>query len=186
MEGPGAETDMRRWILGYAIPAPHSHNMQFWLVDVRSPNELVLHCDLTRLLPETDPFARQIMMSHGTFLELLDIAARERGLRAEVSLFPEGPFGPSTRDQRPVARIRLMPDPCGTQGPAVRTDPPTPRQSQSVRPARRVPADAWQSMLESVKPNPLRFGFVGTDQLNALRRHQTIAAEAWRIELTTP
>jgi hypothetical protein len=47
------------------------------------------HCcaaTATRLLPETDPFGRQIMMSHGTFLELLDLAARERGQRAEITL----------------------------------------------------------------------------------------------------
>jgi hypothetical protein len=42
--------------------------------------------DLARLLPATDPFSRQIMMSHGTSLELLDIAARERGLRADKHL----------------------------------------------------------------------------------------------------
>ena len=37
--------------------------------------------DRSRLLPETDPFSRQIMMSHGTFLELLDLAARRFEVR---------------------------------------------------------------------------------------------------------
>lgn len=109
-QGPGPEADPRRWILGDAILAPHSHNLQSWLVDLRTPDEIVLRCDLGRLLPETDPFSRQIMMSHGTFLELLDIAARERGLRADITLFPEGAFGSEKLDERPVARIRLMPD----------------------------------------------------------------------------
>jgi hypothetical protein len=116
-QGPGAEPDTRRWMLGYAILAPHSHNLQSWLLDLRTPDEIVLHCDLTRLLPETDPFSRQIMMSHGTFLELLDIAARERGLKADIALFPEGPFGPAVIDQRPVARIRLAPDPAAAKDP---------------------------------------------------------------------
>jgi hypothetical protein len=52
--------------------------MQSWLVDPRTPGEILLRCDLTRLLPKTDPFSQQIMMSHCTFLELLDIAARTR------------------------------------------------------------------------------------------------------------
>ena len=78
-QGPGQEPDLRRWILGHAILAPHSHNLQSWLVDLRTPDEILLRCDPTRLLPETDPFSRQIMMSHGTFIELLDLAARERG-----------------------------------------------------------------------------------------------------------
>jgi len=50
-QGPGAEPDARRWILGYAILAPHSHNLQSWLLDLRTPDEIVLHCDLSRLLP---------------------------------------------------------------------------------------------------------------------------------------
>jgi hypothetical protein len=86
--GPGDEPDLRRWVLAWAILAPHSHNLQSWLVDLRTPDRITLYCDVTRLLPQTDPFSRQIMMSHGTFLELLDLAARERGQRAEISLFP--------------------------------------------------------------------------------------------------
>jgi hypothetical protein len=185
-KGPGAEPDLRRRILGYAILAPHSHNLQSWLVDLRTPNEIVLRCDLTRLLPETDPFSRQIMMSHGTFLEVLDIAAREHGLKAEISLFPEGPFGPLTIDDRPVARIRLLADPGIAKDPlfAQILNRRTNRSAYDV--SRPVPAGAWQALAESVKPNPLRFGFVGPDQTDALQRHRAIAAEAWRIELTTP
>ena len=184
--GPGPETDIRRWMLGYAILAPHSHNLQSWLVDLHNPDEILLRCDLTRLLPEVDPTSRQIMMSHGTFLELLDIAARERGLRAEIELFPQGPFGPSTLDPRPVARVRLWAD------PTVRKDPLFAQilQRRTNRSAydlgRAVPADAWEAMKQAVNPNPLHFGFVGTTQPDTLKQHREIAAEAWRIELTTP
>jgi hypothetical protein len=185
-KGPGPETDVRRWILSYAILAPHSHNLQSWRVDLGTPDEIVLRCDLDRLLPETDPYSRQIMMSHGTFLELLDIAARERGLRAEIALFPEGPFGPDKLDTRPVARIRLAPD------PAVQKDPlfaqilqrRTNRSRYELK--RPVPPEAWAAMVAAVKPNPLRLGFVGADQPEVLKRHRAIAAQAWRIELTTP
>ena len=52
--------DVRRRILGYAILAPHSHNLQSWRVDLRTPGEITLYCDLQRLLPETDPLSRQI------------------------------------------------------------------------------------------------------------------------------
>ena len=185
-KGPGAEPDARRWILGYAILAPHSHNLQSWLVDLRTPDQILLRCDLTRLLPETDPFSRQIMMSHGTFLELLDIAAREHGLKADIALFPEGPFGPSTLDQRPVARIRLASDPTVHKDPlfARILNRHTNRGAYDL--SRPVPAEAWAAMTESVQPNPLRFGFVGLDQPDALQRHRAIATEAWRIELTTP
>ncbi|MBS1158078.1 MAG: putative twin-arginine translocation pathway signal sequence domain protein [Proteobacteria bacterium] len=185
-QGPGQESDVRRWILGYAILAPHSHNLQSWLVDLRRPDEILLRCDLARLLPEADPFSRQIMMSHGTFLELLDIAARERGLRADISLFPEGPFGPSTLDQRPVARIRLVADPTLAKDPLFAQILHRRTNRSAYDAARPVPPDAWAAMTESVKPHSLRFGFAGLDQSDLLRRHRAIAAAAWRIELTTP
>lgn len=100
--GPGAETDVRRWVLSYALLAPHSHNLQSWIADIRQPEEIVLRCDPSRLLPQTDPYSRQIMMSHGTFLELLDLAARERGFKADIELFPEGSVDAERLDARPV------------------------------------------------------------------------------------
>lgn len=188
-QGPGAEPDPRRWVLAHAILAPHSHNLQSWLVDLRTPGEILLRCDLQRLLPETDPFARQIMMSHGTFLELLDLAARERGLRAETTLFPEGAFGPQRLDERPVARIRLLPDPALPRDPLFGQILRRRTHRNAYDPARPVPAAAWQAMADAVRPHPLRFGFVGPDVgggADALARHRAIASAAWRTELVTP
>ncbi len=183
---PAGESDVRRWILGHAILAPHSHNLQSWLVDLRTPGQMLLRCDLTRLLPETDPYARQIMMSQGTFIELIDIAAREKGLRAEVELFPEGAFAPRQLDTRPVARIRLLADAGVARDPLFTQILRRHTNRSAYDPARAVPAAAWQAMAEAVRPHALRFGFVGADQADALVRHRAIAAEAWRIELTTP
>ncbi|MBK9573291.1 MAG: twin-arginine translocation pathway signal protein [Rhodoferax sp.] len=189
-QGPGADLaaagDPRRWLLSYAILAPHSHNLQSWIVDLGTPGEITLSCDAKRLLPQTDPLSRQIMMSHGTFLEMLDLAARERGLRADITLFPEGAFGPDKIDARPVARIRLTPD------AAVAKDPLfgqilRRRTARSVYDLNRpVPAVAWAAMADAVKPNTLRFGYAGLEQAPALAMQRNIAAEAWRIELTTP
>jgi len=212
-QGPGSEPDLRRWVLAHAILAPHSHNLQSWLIDLKTPGEIVLRCDLTRLLPETDPLSRQIMMSHGTFLELLDIAARERGQRAEITLFPQGAFAPDKVDQRPVAHVRLVAD------ASVRSDPLFAQilrrrtNRSAYDPARPVSAAAWQAMAQAAAGDGLGFGFVGADSGGAgplpsplgapsggserserggqpsaavLARHRAIANEAWRIELTTP
>jgi hypothetical protein len=146
----------------------------------------VLHCDLNRLLPETDPFSRQIMMSHGTFLELLDLAARERGQRAEITLFPEGAFAPDTIDERPVARIRLAADATVTKDPLFAQILKRRTNRNAYDLARPVPDAAWQAMAEAVQPHPLRFGFAGPDQPDEMTQHRAIANEAWRIELTTP
>ena len=103
--GPQAENDLRRWALGYAILAPNSHNRQPWLVDLSQRDAIVLYVDRQRMLPETDPWYRQIVVSQGTFIESLVIALKERGIAPTVALFPEGEFEPRQVDSRPVARI---------------------------------------------------------------------------------
>ena len=184
--GPRDEPDIRRWIPSYAILAPHSHNLQSWLVDLSTPDEIVLSCDLTRTLPETDPRSRQIMMSHGTFLELVDIATRERGLRADISLFPDAEFGPMALDHRPVARIRLAADRLVLKDPLFAQILKRRTNRCAYDLSRGIPTDAWQAMRDSVAPNAPRFGYVGLDQPAALSQHRAIAAEAWRIEIATP
>lgn len=187
--GPGAElaaqADPRLWILSHAILAPHSHNLQSWVVDLREPDHLLLYCDLQRLLPQTDPLSRQIMMSHGTFLELLDLAARERGLRADITLFPQGPFGPAALDARPVASVRLTPDPTLQKDPlfAQILHRHTNRSAYDI--TRAVPAAAWQAMQAAAGP-AIRVGLAGLEQGAALQQHRRIALDAWRIELTVP
>lgn len=184
-QGPGNEPDARRWILAHAILAPHSHNLQSWLVDLGVPDEITLFIDRSRLLPETDPFSRQMMMSQGTFLELLDLAARQRGLRAEVVLFPQGVFAPTTVDARPTARIRLVPD-AGVKPDPLFAQVFQRRTNREAYLAREPEVAALQAVAASVQPHAVRVGFVGTAQAEALQQHRRIAMEAWRIELVTP
>ena len=184
-QGPGNEPDVRRWILAHAILAPHSHNLQSWLVDLSVPDEITLFIDRSRLLPETDPFSRQMMMSQGTFLELLDLAAKQKGLRAEIALFPQGVFAPTTVDARPTARIRLAPD------ASVKPDPLWAhiflrRTNREAYEARDPAADALQAITTSTAGPAVRTGFVGSSQPELLQQHRRIAMEAWRIELVTP
>jgi hypothetical protein len=180
---PG-ETDLRRWVLSYALLAPHSHNLQSWRADLAHPGEIVLSCDLDRVLPETDPLGRQIVMSHGTFLELLDLAARERGHRADIEPFPAGPFGPDRLDTRPIARIRLRPDASVPRDPLFAQVPHRHTNREPYAP-RAPDAQALRAIAAAAEGPGLRTGFTGGDP-SELERHRRIANEAWRIELTTP
>jgi hypothetical protein len=149
--GPGAApvatADPRHWLLAHAILAPHSHNLQSWLVDLREADAITLYCDRSRLLPETDPFSRQMMMSQGTFLEALDLAAREIGLVADITLFPQGTPGPEQLTDAPTAHIRLRrdqgshPDPLFRQILLRRTNR-SPYEARSPATARPVHAPA--------------------------------------------
>ena len=108
-QGPGNEPDVRRWALAHAILAPSPHNRQPWLADLREANAINLHVDRTRLLPETDPWFRQIMIGQGTFIEALVLALQARGQAPTVNLFPEGEFKPREVDDRPVAHVSYSP-----------------------------------------------------------------------------
>lgn len=108
---PKADLAPREFMLAHALLAPNPHNRQPWLADLRRENEITLVCDKDRLLPETDPFGRQILVGCGAFIELAVIAASARGYRVTVDLFPQG--APPT-NQLPggtvVARLSLRLD----------------------------------------------------------------------------
>ena len=184
-QGPDpAETDVRIRALSHAILAPNPHNRQPWLVDLGVADEITLYCDRTRLLPHTDPYGRQIMIGHGTFLELLVMAAAAEGYRADVQLFPDGAFPLGEIGDVPVARIRLSPqssagaDPLFAQIFARRSD------------KEPYDTDRWLSAADArALPNayddpaiPLT---VTTDR-GLIERLRGIAGEASRIEMTTP
>lgn len=182
---PTEDADVRRWLVAHAILAPNSHNLQSWRVDLSRPDEITLFIDLQRLLPETDPLSRQMMLSQGTFLELLDLAASQKGLRADITLFPEGAFGPKTLDGRPTARVRLVPD-AATQPDPLFAQIFQRRTNREAYEARAPEATALKAIASSVALHPVRVGFVSPDQADLLQQHRNIAMEAWRIELVTP
>ena len=183
---PASGADPRAWMLSHAILAPHSHNLQSWVADVRTAGEILLSCDMQRLLPVTDPWSRQIMMSHGTFLELLDLAGREIGCRCDIEMFPQGAFDDRRVDARPVARIRVIAD------AGVRPDPLfasiTRRRTHRGRydSQRPPPLDACHRIVEAANERVGRSGYVRTGDESAIARHRSIAKDAWRIEMQTP
>jgi hypothetical protein len=104
----GVSSDVRLYALSYAILAPNPHNRQPWMAELVGDNQIRIYRDPTRDLPETDPHSRQLTIGMGAFLELLSLAAAERGFTATFDLFPEGEAGPVA-----VARMEAggKPDP---------------------------------------------------------------------------
>ncbi|MEQ8653445.1 MAG: hypothetical protein RIC87_13355 [Kiloniellales bacterium] len=104
----GLAEEPRRKALSYAILAPNPHNRQPWLIDLRQPDQVIVYRDEARDLPETDPYARQLTIGLGCFLELMRIAAAQDGLAIDMELFPEGEEGPVA-----IAQLRpgATPDP---------------------------------------------------------------------------
>ncbi len=100
--------DFRLKMLSYAILAPNPHNKQPWRIDLREKNSMTLYIDPERLLPMTDPLHRQIYIGQGTFLETLNIAAKEFGYDPAIQLFPEGVDAVEKTGKLPVAVIRFV------------------------------------------------------------------------------
>ncbi len=142
---PGA-ADVRLRALAHAVLAPNAHNTQPWLLDLARPFEIALYVDRDRLLPETDPPFRQAHVSQGTFLELLDIAARELGHRPEIALFPGGDYGDSVVEDRPVAAVRLVPDPGVAKDPLFAQIPRRASNKRVYQGGRPLPAEALDAL----------------------------------------
>jgi len=106
LAGSEVYSDPRVRALSYAVLAPNPHNRQPWQVDLSEPDTAILYCDLERVLPETDPFERQILIGLGCFLELARLAAAEEGRALTLDPFPEG-APDQNLDTRPIARMRF-------------------------------------------------------------------------------
>lgn len=107
--------DPRLQVIAHGILAPNAHNMQSWkiLLSDENKNEFALFIETERLLPETDPYSRQIAVSQGTFLELVRIAAEKLGYYADIKLFPSGEFDAEgttkSMEDHPIATVVLEP-----------------------------------------------------------------------------
>jgi hypothetical protein len=187
-QGPGAEPDLRRWALGYAVLAPSAHNRQPWLVDLREPGSITLYVDRERLLPETDPWNRQIMISQGTFIEALLIALRQKNLTPQLQMFPQGEFAPRAVDERAVARISWA-------SPGLNTTSADPLFAQLLRRStaktaydtqREVPAAALAQIVAAARtPQLPRVQAAGTVEMARVQPLRELCWQASKVELGT-
>jgi hypothetical protein len=183
-QGPGALAEPRHRAVAYAITAPNSHNLQPWLVDLREPGFITVRTDPARVLPETDPFGRQILVSHGAFLELLAIALAQQGLRSEVALWPQGDLPPLLKewDGRPVARIRLSPGAARDALFAQILVRRTPKTDFDV--TRAVAQDRLDGMIAAGQgPGATAGGTIDAGRVQAMR---SLCWESAKVELLTP
>jgi len=179
-----AASEARHWMLAHALLAPNPHNRQPWLADLRRDGEITLRCDAGRLLPDTDPFGRQILIGCGAFIELAVIAAAERGLRVAVQPFPDGAPGPrELPDGRAVARLVLSADSTIARDPLFAAIRRRHTHKGVYDSARSVPAAALAALQAAAAAPGLLAGSVVAPA--ALAQVRTLAREAYEIELTT-
>lgn len=106
-------SDPRTRLVAQAELAASGHNMQPWRVklDHEDAQSLYLYANPKRLTLQVDPYARQTMISQGTFLEYLSVAGAHAGYHVQVRLFPNGFYNEhqlkASMTKLPVAKIVL-------------------------------------------------------------------------------
>lgn len=182
-KGPPPNTaDPRVRALSFALLAPNPHNMQPWLVDLAEPGVITFVCDRERLLPATDPYARQITIGCGSFLELLRMAAAEQGFRAEVTAFPEGVWPLDAVGDTPLSRVAFVPD-AGVARDPLFAQVLKRRTNRNAYDTSPLAADDGEALGASMAQLPVRYGW--TQQAAAMARLKGIAQRAWRVEMET-
>lgn len=84
-------SDPREQLVAHGLLAASGHNMQPWKIVLdEDPDIFYLYADASRLTPEADPLARQLMITMGTFIEYVSIAGNTLGYDTNVQLFPNG------------------------------------------------------------------------------------------------
>ncbi len=83
----GTTEEQLRFLLGYAVLAPSTHNAQPWRFRVRG-REVEVRADRTRALEVLDPEHRELVLSCGAALFHMRLALRYFGREAIVALTP--------------------------------------------------------------------------------------------------
>ncbi len=181
---PAEHTDVRRFMLAHALLAPNPHNRQPWLADLRRNDEITLVCDKGRLLPQTDPFGRQILIGCGAFIELAVIAAAERGYRVRVEEFPDGePASQDLPGGSVVARLVLSIDASIKSDPLFAQIRRRRTNKNTYDNARQLPASLWSQFALTANAYGLLSGEVSDSARMEQMRKLTRAS--FQTEMTT-
>ena len=176
----GQGGDARHRALSYALLAPNPHNRQPWLVDLSEPDAVTLTVDRGRLLPQTDPYSRQITIGLGCFLELMRMAASHDGQRVTITPFPEG-FDDRALDARPVARAVFEADPSVVPDPLFAHALDRRSTKEPFDTVRPLPADILAKLDVAVSTQ-----FGGTIDAPEVADWRALTREALLIEIETP
>lgn len=96
-----------RDILEQARWAQNAHNIQSWKVEIVDDRVLVGTLDKSRLLPETDPFDRQLILSLGAFTAVAEIAASREGWNLDARWIGPSGWSDEMRNEIPLFRWEL-------------------------------------------------------------------------------
>jgi hypothetical protein len=175
-------SDVRKFALSYAILAPNPHNRQPWMVDLTDDNKVTLYVDTKKLLPHTDPLNRQITIGLGCFLEVLVMAAAERGYRVELQFFPDG-SSEQGLTSAPVAIATFIADTTVTADALFKTVLSRRSLKEPFDMNRPVPKSAIESIAAAGRHNT---AIAASNEATSVAELRQLTAKALQIEIDTP
>ena len=173
--------DPRLDALAYAILAPNPHNRQPWQFDLVGTDRVDIYVDLDRRLPHTDPYDRQITIGFGCMMELLRMAAAEKGYRVEAKPFPDGEPYPRLSGNR-IAQVQFVADPDVSKDPLFASVLERRSSKEPYDASRSVSAETLQKVI-SGGTGDLDIG--GTLDAGQRARIIALAWKGFEIEMAT-
>lgn len=174
--------DPRLDALAYAILAPNPHNRQPWQFELVNDDAIDIYCDLDRRLPHTDPYDRQITIGFGCLIELLVMAAAEKGYAAEVEVFPDGEPQPRLSGNR-MAQVVFRPDQGAARDPLFASVLERRSTKEPFDVGRPVAADAVATVTGAAHGDVATGSTLDAERIARLKQ---LTWDAWLVEYETP
>jgi len=168
--------------MGIGITAPNPHNTQAWKFKMLNDYECLLYVDEKRLLPETDPPARQIHIGQGTFLETLTIGATGFGFDSEIQYFPDGFYDFNEIGTKPVAHIKLTKSKTNDLD-SLYDNLPKRQTTRTIYSGPIITKEEFYKIHSLVNSDEVKLGFINNE--NELKKLAAIFIKAMDIETNT-
>ncbi|MCB1192018.1 MAG: hypothetical protein H7A23_22255 [Leptospiraceae bacterium] len=180
-ESSGLRTPILKAI-NVGITAPNPHNTQAWKFRIINDKEMFLYVDEKRILPQTDPPARQIHIGQGTFLEHLKIGASVIGYKTQIALLPEGTYKFQEIGQKPIAKVVLEKD-TNIKKDSLYDAVPNRATNRCKYEGEMIQKEEYAKILSLTKPKYSTLKFI--NDTNSLGTYKEKLKEAFTIETNT-
>jgi hypothetical protein len=167
--------------IAIGVNTANPHNTQPWKFSIISDTKAIMYVDETRLLPATDPPARQIHIGCGCFLETLRIGCTDLGYQSYIDLLPEGPYSFEEIGRKPLAVIELKKE--TVQRDVLYENIFTRRTNRLKYHPGKLEAGTIDKLMSLAKPKTSAIIFKDSDQDR--KTLNDLCFEAMKIEVTT-
>jgi hypothetical protein len=167
--------------IAIGVNTANPHNTQAWKFKVVSDTKAIMYVDETRLLPATDPPARQIHIGCGCFLETLRIGSTSFGYQSYIDLLPDGQYPFDEIGTKPIAFIELKKE--KTKRDELYEHIFTRRTNRSKYHEEKLDVDTIEKLISytSPKASSILFKYSDLDMQNL----NDMCFEAMKIEVST-